>query len=340
MKFNFEATGVGSVPFVDPKESCEKIVNVFEDIPFWPQLPKRSYLENMYVQYAEGFPGIFVDEKNRTVFVDREKALGEIEPFYERCIANDVDSFAISPERAQGFYEFLSLIRQSAWRGKFVKGHITGPVSFALTITDQNKKSIIYDTELFECAIKILSMKVIWQIRKLKELSSNVIIFIDEPHLVSIGSGYINIDAQKAKERIEELIAVIKKENVLCGIHCCGNTDWPFLLSRSIDILNFDAYNFIKQFIIFDKDIKSFLKKDGAIAWGVVPTADGSDEKKGNLAKKVQEAEAQLAKKGIDRELFSSLVTPSCGVGTQSAKRAQEILNLTKEVSCELKDAQ
>jgi len=30
------------------------------DIPAWPQLPKRTFLENMYAQYSEGFPGIVI----------------------------------------------------------------------------------------------------------------------------------------------------------------------------------------------------------------------------------------------------------------------------------------
>ena len=34
------------------------LLRYLQAIPCWPQLPKRSYRENMYVQYAEGFPGI------------------------------------------------------------------------------------------------------------------------------------------------------------------------------------------------------------------------------------------------------------------------------------------
>jgi len=333
MKFNFEATGVGSVPFKDPKIACEKILSVFKDIPFWPQLPKRSFLENMYVQYAEGFPGIVIDEKGRSIYVDTDRAEREIEPFYEQVIGRDVGKFAISRKRAEGLYVFLETAKAGGKQFPFIKGHITGPVSFALSITDIKKRSIIYDVELFECVVKLLSMKIAWQIEMLKTVSPNIIIFIDEPQLVSIGSGYINIDAGKAKEKLEEIIDIIKTEGVLCGIHCCGNTDWQFLLSRPIDIINFDAYNFIDQFVLFDADIDRFLKRGGAVAWGIVPTSDGEGATKDGLIRRIERGIDKLVKKGIDRERISSLITPSCGVGTLEEKKAENILALTKEIS-------
>jgi len=57
----FVATGIGSLPHKDPDKAAGWIVENIVDIPFWPQLPKRSYLENMYVQFAENLPGVVVD---------------------------------------------------------------------------------------------------------------------------------------------------------------------------------------------------------------------------------------------------------------------------------------
>ena len=61
------ATAVGSLPQTDPQEACSLILANLPDIPVWPQLPKRSFLENMYVQYSGGFPGVKVeDERSRS----------------------------------------------------------------------------------------------------------------------------------------------------------------------------------------------------------------------------------------------------------------------------------
>ena len=63
--FGFIATGIGSVPFLDVEASCREIIESLPHLPFWPQFVKRSFLEDMNVQYSEGLPLLTVNEKNR-----------------------------------------------------------------------------------------------------------------------------------------------------------------------------------------------------------------------------------------------------------------------------------
>jgi hypothetical protein len=200
----------------------------------------------MYVQFSEALPGIVLDERKKTIHMDTARSASEMEKVYARYLEEDLEFFKISEANAAGFYEFLDAA--ASRRGmRFVKGHITGPISFALFLTDERKRSLIYDAGLFEVLTKVLVMKAKWQIRKLKKVFADVIIFIDEPYLVSIGSSFVNIDMNETSKRLDEVVEAVKKEGALCGIHCCGNTDWPFLLKREIDILSFDAYNFVKE---------------------------------------------------------------------------------------------
>ena len=336
MKFNFEATGIGSVPFTDPKTACRVICENFKSMPFWPQLPKRSFLENMYVQYAEGLPGLVIDEVKKTIHIDTSKAAAEIENVYSRYIDGDVEFFKISEGRAKGLYEFPDAIK-SCKDIKYIKGHITGPLSYGLFLTDQNKKAVIYDKDIFEVLTKTLVMKARWQIRRLKKINPSVIIFIDEPYLVSIGSSFVNVSAEDAANKLDELIDAIKEEGALCGLHCCGNTDWSMLLKRDIDILNFDAYNFIKEFSLYHEDIKNFTERGSTIAWGVVPTSDEIDnETRDSLKERCEEALNVLSDKGVDRKRISSLVTPSCGVGAMDEVKATKVIEMTAALSAKL----
>jgi hypothetical protein len=41
------------------KQALDAVLSL--DIPFWPQLPRLSYYEDMYVQASEHFPGIILD---------------------------------------------------------------------------------------------------------------------------------------------------------------------------------------------------------------------------------------------------------------------------------------
>ncbi|MFA5143666.1 MAG: hypothetical protein WC522_05835 [Candidatus Omnitrophota bacterium] len=328
MIFNFEATGIGSVPFKDPRAACEIILDNFPVIPFWPQLARGGYRENMYVQYSERLPGLVLDEKNRKIHIDTAKAPAGIEAVYTKYLENDVEFFKISEDYARGLYEFLSNAKNLPGTVKFLKGQITGPISYGLFLTDQDKRSILYDKDLFEVLTKVLVMKAKWQIRKLKALRPDVIMFIDEPSLVSLGSSYVNINPAIAFERLDELVKAIKDEGALCGLHCCGNTDWPALLARDIDIINFDAYNFMKEFLLYGDEFKSFLRRGAGVAWGVVPTSEEI----------VKQTPAGLAQR-LNGVSGSSLVTPSCGVGTLSEDIALKVFRTTKEVSRLLRSA-
>lgn len=338
LKFNFEATGIGSVPFKDAKAACDIIFSNFQAIPFWPQLPRISFYENMYVQFSERLPGLVVDENKKTIHMDLSQAGLEFTDVYEKCLEGDADFFAVSEDHAKGFYEFLRLSKNLPGSVKFLKGHIIGPISYALSLTDENKSPILYNNDFFEVLTKVLIMKAKWQIKKLKSCFPKVIIFIDEPSLVSIGSSYVNINPDTAFAKLDELIGAIKEEGALCGLHCCGNTDWPLLLKRDIDILSFDAYNFTKEILLYSAELKEFFRRGSTVAWGVVPTSSDAInlETADGLADRLGNAVNAMAAKGIEKNIASSLVTPSCGVGTldeasalkafESAKRLSELM--------------
>ncbi len=332
----FCATAIGSVPHTDAGNITKYILKTYKDIPFWPQMPKRSFFENMYTQFIEGFPVARIDEAKERLWIDSARLTDELEKTYERVISEDYDYFAMSKKHALGFYEFLSQAKGILKPDTFIKGHITGPISFGLSVTTESKQPILYHTELSELLSKILSMKVAWQIRKLKSLSKNVIIFIDEPYLVSIGSSVVNIKKDDATSKISELVETIHKEGALCGIHCCGNTDWSLLLGQDIDILNFDAYNFSKSLALYPDALKVFLKKGGSLAWGIVPTQEGiGKENITTLTKRLEQGFKEFADKGIERDaiLNSSIITPSCGCGTLSEEDAKRVFGLTVDLS-------
>ena len=50
---------MGIMPHADVEKALEVALSL--DIPFWPQLPKVSYFEDMYVQALEHFPGARID---------------------------------------------------------------------------------------------------------------------------------------------------------------------------------------------------------------------------------------------------------------------------------------
>ena len=69
-------TAMGILPHTDLEAALALALSV--DIPFWPQLPKVSYYEDMYVQASEGFPGILLDLENQRITLDTTRFYDEL----------------------------------------------------------------------------------------------------------------------------------------------------------------------------------------------------------------------------------------------------------------------
>jgi len=333
-EFGCLPTAIGSMPHTDPSEACSQVSHYLKDIPAWPQLPKRSFLENMYVQFSEGFPGVVVEE-NR-IFVDRSQDLDEpLEKLYAAYLDNDFNKYPVSAEYAAGLHSFLALTNLSPLA---VKGQITGPVTWGLTVADDSRRAILYDDVLGDAVAKLLRLKASWQEKVLSKLSKNTIIFVDEPYMSSFGSAFVSISREKVIELLEEVFGGIRG---LKGVHCCGNTDWSILLETSTDIVSFDAYNYGQSLSLYPAEVKKFLDRQGTIAWGIIPNNEESlvKETVASLKDRLEEAMAPFTRKGIrfKQLIEQGLLTPSCTLTPLSTEAAGQALELLADLSVKIR---
>jgi len=335
IEFGCLPTIIGSMPHTDPQVACSQISHYLKDIPAWPQLPKRSFLENMYVQFSQGFPGVVVKEDR--IYIDRSQDLDKpLEQLYAAYLDNDIDKYPTSPDYAAGLHRFLALENLSPLA---VKGQITGPVTWGMTVTDGDKRSIIYDDILGDAVAKFLRLKAAWQEKELSQISRNTIIFVDEPYMAAYGSVGVLLSKERIISLLEEAFAGISG---LKGVHCCGNTDWSVILDTSVDIVSFDAYNFAQSLSLYPSEIKKFLNRNGTIAWGIVPNNEESlaKESVASLKDRLEEAMAPFTRHGIrfKQLIEQGLLTPSCGLATLASKEASaQALELLAELSAEIR---
>jgi methionine synthase II (cobalamin-independent) len=335
-------TLVGSLPHPDPETALDRILDTLSELPAWPQLPCRNFRESMYVQCSEAFPGAVVDsESERIYFRSDERFHEELEGFYQAIIDDSVDHFAISPDYALGFHLFLDRMRSGGSPGpRWLKGQVTGPFSFAMTVTDENKRAMAYNPELFEVAVQGIAMKARWSARKLCEVADGALVVLDEPYLCSFGSAFVNVERKQVVAAIRASVDAIHKEGALAGLHCCGNTDWSLALETGTDVLNPDAFKFFDGLPLYPAEVKSFLDRGGIVAFGIVPSSEAALDVTGEtLMKDLDSRVDQLAAKGIDRtQLFrQSLITPACGMGTKTVEVADRVLDLLRELSQRLR---
>ncbi|MFB3884628.1 MAG: methionine synthase [Thermodesulfobacteriota bacterium] len=339
----FIPTGIGSLPHKDEKKACRLILQNFPEIPFWPQLPMRSFREGMVVQYSEGFPCFRVNEKEQKAWVDTTQGFDqEVERFYQSLEEKGLEAFRISEDFAKG----LRLIEELRLGNhqkeiKYVKGQIVGPITFGLSLTDQERKSIFYNPTLRDVLIKHLSFKAQWMETWFNDLLPGIrtILFFDEPALSAYGSAFSSLSREDVIDSLNECFNAIKG---LKGIHCCGNTDWSLLLETDLDILSFDAYGYLETISLYPKELNAFLQRGGILAWGIVPTSEEAILKEDgqSLTRRFKEGVKTLSKEGIDPKLLQrAIITPSCGTASLSVPLAEKVCRVTAEVSKRLRES-
>jgi len=331
-------TAIGSLPHLNPQDGVDLVLKYLPDIPTWPQLPNTCYLESMYLQYSGGMPFVRLDPVKERMHLDLSCDIyADLERFYTHILNDELDYFAIGGEYASGLAVFMDRL----WRRRpegivMLKGQVTGPISFGLMITDERKRSILYHEEVFDAVIKSLVMKARWQVRLLKRIRPDVIIFIDEPYLSSFGSAFINLNREQVLLYLGEVIEAVHQEGALAGVHCCGNTDWTLLMDARADIINFDACEYFQGLTLYIDPLKGFLQNGGILAWGIVPTSLQAEKTNADeLLASFHEKVGILAKRGISKDTLyeQSLLTPSCGMGTLTVGTAERVLSLLAEVS-------
>ncbi len=323
----------GSLPHADPDAACQLVMDNLS-IPTWPQLPKRSFLENMYVQFSEGFPGVVVADEQ--LYVNREDDLDAgLERLYVAYLMDDVDYAAISPEYAAGLHRFLSW---NMHRVPAVKGQVTGPLSWSLMVVDEKRTPIMEDDVLTEAISKHLRLKASWMERELRKLAPQTIILVDEPYLSSLDSDSMTLSRSQATLLLQEVFAGIEG---LKGIHCCGLPDWSMILPANGDILSLDAYDYPDSLAEHAEAVGEFLKRGGMISWGMVPADDRAlEENVESLVERFHAAIETLVVRGVHQDdlLAAALIMPSCGCGSLPLETAERVLTLTRELSDALRE--
>src|SRR3990172_13183136 len=89
---NCMTTAMGIMPHTDVERALTVTLSL--DIPFWPQLPKVSYFEDMYVQALENFPGARIDMDNRKIIFDRSLFYAALPSYFEK--ADDPLTFGLT----------------------------------------------------------------------------------------------------------------------------------------------------------------------------------------------------------------------------------------------------
>jgi methionine synthase II (cobalamin-independent) len=330
---NCRATGVGSLPYPDAPDALAKVFEFSPDLPYWPQLPRRSRAEGMTEQATIGLPGL-VNQEGRLRLVQDDAFYLGVERLFEAWEAEDASVAALPPDSAASFEPFLAEVKS---RGVAeAKGQIAGPVTVGMAILGEDGNPILYDDTLRDVLVKFLRLRVRWQADQIAAAGARPLIFVDEPFLASFGTPFFGWSQDQCRKALEAVTAGAPAT----GSHCCSNTDWTILLGSGIDAVSFDAYEFADNFLVYRDALAAFLGRGGNIAWGIVPTDPEAvaAETVTGLVDRMRAMLEKIRPLGFEpaQVLRQSVVTPACGLGSRDIATAERALPLVRDVAATL----
>ncbi|MDA8334529.1 MAG: hypothetical protein M0Z41_05955 [Peptococcaceae bacterium] len=295
---NCLTTAMGILPHTDLDAAMATALSV--DIPFWPQLPRYSFYEDMYVQVSEHFPGIVADEAKLRLQLELDRFYAELPEYAGR--ADDEAFFRLSP----GYSVALNAFLERDLSGyPFIRGQSIGPISFGFKIHDESLRPIIYNDDIRAFLYDFIARKANAQYHQLREANSRAFVWMDEPGLEILFGSFTGYPSSLAKEDFRSFLDQLEGPK---GVHLCGNPDWSFLLSGlDLDILSVDIFGNGPIFVRYTDEIAAFLARGGIISWGIVPTLTGEfdleDEK--TLLGRLLSLWDYLHERGVDRETIA-----------------------------------
>jgi hypothetical protein len=331
---NLLTTAMAVMPHRDVERALAVALSL--DIPFWPQLPKLSYYEDMYVQASEHFPGILLDLEKRTLRFSLEKFIAEFEETMRHFA--EPEYFDISETYSGVYHRFLKMDLSGR---PAIRGQLEGPISFGMNVLDQNGRPLLFDDSIRPFMLEVMARRVNVQLTRLKKQNANAFMYIDEPGLQFLFSALSGYSDQAAKKDLEAFFSMIERPR---GVHLCGNPDWDFLLSLDLDILSLDVYTNGEVFAAYAPSIKKFLDRGGILSWGIVPTnfEPFGKENEESLERRLTGIWNLLQKKGVDLEflLSRSLLSPAtcCLVNPDGEKTVEEAFRVVQELSARLRE--
>ncbi len=324
-------TCIGSFPHRDAGAALALVRRHLPECPCWPQLPRRSRLEQMAAQFSEDIPGLVWEDEDLRFDPGADLMAGG-EGIYRRYLEGPMAELPVSRRRAEGLYA-LADDPAIAAGAVLVKGQITGPLTLGLAIVDRDGNPLLYRDDLMDLVVKVLAMRARWQERFLARLHPRTLIAVDEPALATYGSGFFGYDRRLAAERLGEVLGAVSG---LRAVHCCANTDWSVVLATPLEVLSFDAWGFARHLALYADEVGAFLERGGMLAWGIVPAGpEAAAAQVPELVDRLEEGIELLAARGVDRRMLleQAFVTPSCGLGSLDEVTAARALELTRRVS-------
>lgn len=313
------ATGVGSLPHVDPGDAVEFVLRHSPRLPYAPSLPARSRREGMIAQAASGIAGITVTDQGSLVI---DEATLDPEAPVDPSLGGDA------------FGGLRALLTAVADRTGPLKVSLTGPVTLGVALHAAGLEAGLA-FRLAGAAVRRRAGALIDLVEQ-RVPQADVVAFVDEPSLASVTRPGFPIAPIDAIDLTSSALAALEPR-ALTALHCCGRADWRLLLQAGPGVLSLPADGGAEQ---APGALADFMERGGWVAWGAVPTDRPVGSSVDRLWRQLSLRWCELVQAGCDpvRLRTQAMITPACGLAGHGVTQAERVMGFANRLAERLHD--
>ncbi len=307
-------TGIGPLPFTDPRAAVEFSLAHCPQLAFVPILSSPDPLHTLITQSVVGLDGVWTDGDHALhVTPERLHPLSRVAPDLSHPSFDPLHAFV---EAGRGY-------------SGPIKWQLAGPLSVGLALMGHG----VPTATAFGVAVRSVraTARVVQTHLAQAFPNSRQLVLLDEPRGSIIWCPGFPLAPDHAIDTLSASLAAIESL-VDVGVHNRGVVDWGSLIAAGPGVVSLDIH-------VLDATLtpalQPFLERGGLVAWGVVPT-DGPLRSSGLVYwRKVVETWNELASTGCDAQRLSTqaLITPVGGLQDHSPAQAANAFRLANEVS-------
>ena len=324
-------TGIGSLPHTQLEMALQQALST--DVPYLPELPKRTPNEAFAAQVLAPLPGLkFLGGGQLTVDFDAWKAgaFALDAKLDEAKDPGNFEPFLPSATSASAWSPFLFEV--DSRKVAFAKVQCAGPATVLASLVGGAQLPEKLERQVLHLVLH-RALAMAWAIRVAGAVP---IVFLDEPVLGAVRKAS-KAEQERELEHLRHTVTGLRNEGAITGIHCCGEADWAPLLRLGLDVLSFDATISLEKLLVSRPDVERFLEMGGWFGLGVVPTdaltPKELEERLEATLKKLESLPAPLR----SRILSQSLLTPACGLGMRTVGDVERVFEALLQAQVRLR---
>ncbi len=272
MKLSLKCLPVGDLPYETNELATKLTVKLFENVPFLANMPNAADGESIINRSVMNLPGVKIKDK-KIIFnegpQDKSQLLA-LDVAFNHPTQENLETYKFETFFLPKYYQILKRIKPSE-----TVVNLSGPFTVAYRLM-KNGAQMLSDKYYRKFLIQAVSVKALWIIHKIKEISPDTlpIIMLEDPLLCRFGDlkrEHEDITRDVIVNMYAKIIHKIKEYHGCVGIQCFEKCDWKIPIDAGVDIISFDAYTNPNNLNIIPEKINNFLVGGGRINWAIVP---------------------------------------------------------------------